>query len=151
MNEDLKKHANDYLYASYDNDMVGMFTTTVNFFIFLRKNYVIDHFDVVYQPENYYKLEPHIPKQEIVENSRKLFKSLLQSNEDSIDIKVKNIYTALIGISFCYHFPVEMMNTYAILGNVIDRDIAIKTLERDGMSSNWIQDPSGKDYTEFLL
>lgn len=150
MDENLKKLVNEYLYASYDNDMVGMFATTVSIFLYLRKNYIIDHFDTVYQPERYYKLEPHIPKQEIVENSRKLIKSLFLE-EDSIDLKVKNLYTSLIGISFCYHFPVEIMNTYAILGNPIDRDISIKTLKRDGISDNWLQEPSGNDYSEFLL
>lgn len=151
MDENLKKLVNDYLYTSYDNDMVGMFTTTVNLFLYLRKNYTIDHFDTVYQPERYYKLEAHIPKEEIVFNCRRLIKSIMQEGDDSIDLRVKNLYTTLIGISFCYHFPVEIMNTYAILGTNIDREISIKTLKRDGMSDNWLQEPSGNDYTEFLL
>ena len=151
MKENIIKHTNNFLVASHDNDMIGMLVSIVNFMIYLRKNYTIDHYDVILHPNNYYKFEPHIPKQEVVHNARNLITSLVKDSNDDVDVWVKNIYTVLVGIAFTYNMPVEAMNTYSVLGVEVNRVDGRNTLIRDGMSENWIQEPSNNDYTEFLL
>lgn len=155
MDDKLKENINNFLMASYDNDMVGMFTALTNFMTYLRCNHALEnHLVTIYQPSGYYKLEPHIPREEVVESCRNILKSFgkvqLEQPED-MDVYIKNLYTVLVGIGFSYHMPVEAMNSNARLKLWLTREDSLHILKLDLMSDNWVQEPSNNDYSEFLL
>ena len=86
-------------------------------------------------------------------NYRKLLKYAMRFQEKSIpyNIVLQNIYITIIAGIQLYHMPLyEMLEMSKDTTKEYSREEILELLLKDGMSPNWIKEPSGKDFTNLL-
>lgn len=151
MNEKTIKRFVDFQIADLDDDMVGMCKALVDWMTEIRQQ--IDHLKLPEpeQPFNFFKLDPHQPSMKLRKNYRKMCAHAVKyQQETDVDIKMINIYVTILAGLYIYHMPVKKMIELSELGS-IDRETAKEILLSDNMSSNWLKEPSGKDFTAIML
>ena len=152
MNESIIKAFNDFQIADLDNDMVGMCKAMVDWVKVLRAEIPDEEFPAIEPPEKFYKMDPHQPRMELRKNLRKMLAhSVKYQSEEDIVTKIKNVYVAVLAATYIYHMPTEKMVEVSKNPNEFTRNDAEKLLLEDNMSPNWLQEPSGKDFTAIML
>ena len=153
MNENILKCFDTFQITDLDDDMIGMCKSFVDFMKEIRRQIPDEEFPKAEAPHNFYKLQPHQPKMELRKNYRKMLAySVKHQNEENDTIKMLNIFVALLAGTYLYHMPSEkIVEASKQLDYVFTRSDSEKMLLDDDMSSNWIKEPSEKDFTAIML
>ena len=151
MNEKIIKRLDDFQIADLDDDMVGMYKALVDWMIEIHTQLPDGEFPDPEPPHNFYKMDPHQPRMELRKNLRKLLAHATKFQEDADDeVKLLNIYVAVLAAFYIYHMPVEKAVELS-KSSEITREVAQETLLVDKMSPNWLKEPSGRDFTAIML
>jgi hypothetical protein len=151
MNEKIIKRFDDFQIADLDDDMVGMYKALVDWMVEIRTQLPNGEFPDPEPPHNFYKMDPHQPRMELRKNLRKLLAHATKFQQDADDeVKLLNIYVAVLAAFYIYHMPVEKAVELS-KGTEITREVAQETLLADNMSPNWLKEPSGRDFTAIML
>lgn len=152
MNENIISCLKAFQYADYDDDLIGICKSIVDFLKEIRRQIPNEDFPDDEKPTNFYKLEPHHPRTDLRQNFRDLIRYTVHKQEDLDDtIKLLNIYIGLLAGIYVYHMPADKMIQE---GKKIDKEFtrkeAMLMLLEDNMSPNWIKEPSGRDFSIFM-
>ena len=151
MNEKIIQLFNNLQIADLDDDMIGICKAFVDFMAEIKNIVGEDNLPVTEKPNNFYKLQPHLPRMELRTNYRKfLGYAVKRQEEDDEQVKLINIHVALQAGMCVYHMPVEKMIELSNQGE-LTRELALETLLNDDMSPNWIKEPSGRDFSAIML
>jgi len=152
MNKIIKKSFDNFQIADLDDDMVGMCKSLVDWIKLLRKKIDLENIPLVEPPVSFFKLNPHQPKMEIRKNLRKFLAYVVYKQpESNLQLKMQNLYVAVIAATYVYHMPTEKMVEASLSKVRFTRDNAKEMLLNDNMSSNWLKEPSGRDFTAIML
>ena len=152
MNDNIIKAFNDFQTADFDDDMVGMFKSLVDWMKVLRAEAPLATFPNAETPHNFYKLDPHQPKMELRKTMRKMMAHAVKyQGEVEDENKIINIYVVILAASYIYHMPTDKMVSVALDNVEFTRDSAKEVLLNDNMSPNWLKEPSGRDFTAIML
>jgi hypothetical protein len=151
MNESILKAHDAFQITEFDDDMVGICMSLINLMAEVRKLVDTDKIPALEEPTKFYKLDPHLPRVDLRTSYRKMCAyAVKHQDEDDEEIKLINIYVAAMTGLYIYHMPAEKMVELAAAGTV-DREVAKQTLLDGDMSPNWLKEPSGNDYSVFML
>jgi hypothetical protein len=151
MNEKIVKCFDNFQVADLDDDMVGMYKALTDWMAEIRTQLPNGEFPDPEAPHNFYKMDPHQPRMELRKNYRKLLAHATKYQKESDDeIKLINIYVAIMAGCYIYHMPLDKMVELGKHGEVT-REVAQEALLADSMSPNWLKDPSGRDFTAIML
>ena len=151
MKSDILDAYRNFQIADFDDDLIGLSKSVIEWMKVLRAELPNETFPENNPPDNYYKLHPHFPRYELRLNIRDgLNFTVNHQKEDEYSVKLLNIYVLLLVITYLYHLPTEQIIKKSLEDNDIDRDIVKEMLLDDGMSPNWIKEPSGKDFSLVL-
>ena len=153
MNENILKCFDTFQITDLDDDMIGICKSFVDFMKEIRRQIPNEEFPENETPDNFYKLQPHQPKMELRKNYRKMLAYSVKHQEEIEETtKLLNLYVTLLVGTYLYHMPTEkMIEESKELDNDFTREASEKMLLDDDMSSNWIKEPSGKDFTAIML
>lgn len=152
MKESVINSYNKFQIADFDNDLVGMCKAMVDWIQVIRKELDGDSLPETEPLENFYKLDPHHPRYELRKNLRKfLLYAVKQQEETDLNIKLKNIYVAIVSATYVYHMPSDLIIKAGMEDKEFTREDSRTMLLNDNMSPNWLKEPSDTDYTEILL
>ena len=157
LSNSLSNNYNNIQITDFDDDIIGLaksFIETLQTLNYLLSNkHVTEIINNITFPFNYIKIHPHFPKMEYRKNYRKLLKYAMRFQEKSIpyNIVLQNIYITIIAGIQLYHMPLyEMLEMSKNTTKEYSREEILELLLKDGMSPNWIKEPSGKDFTNLL-
>jgi hypothetical protein len=143
---------NQFQIADLDDDMIGMCKAMVDWIKVLRSELPNEEFPKIDPPNNFYKLVPHQPKMELRKNLRKIMAHAVKyQKEDDVVTKIKNIYVTIVAGTYIYHMPTEKIVEAGKQNKEFTREDSKEMLLNDGMSENWLKEPSGKDFTAIML
>jgi hypothetical protein len=151
MNESILNACDAFQIAELDDDMVGICMSLINLMAEVRKLVDTDKIPALEEPTNFHKLYPHLPRVDLRTSYRKMCVYAVKHQEETDEeIKLINIYVAAMAGLYIYHMPAEKMVELAAAGTV-DREVAEQTLLDGDMSPNWLKEPSGNDFSAFIL
>lgn len=155
MNEKIKAAYDSFQIADFDNDMIGILKSLVDFIKVLRHeipNYTLPEENT---PPNFFiKLEPHLPRMDLRVNIRTGLEGVMKLKyEDTVDYvtHIKNIYVVILAIAYFYHMPIDKMIEESKKIEEFTREQSKNILLEDKMSPNWVQEPSGRDYSGIMV
>lgn len=143
---------NNYQIADFDDDMVGMCKALVDWMKVIRKELGQESPPDNEELDNFYKLDPHQPRMELRKNLRSALAYAVKGQEEEDEIvKLKNIFVVVVSATYVYHMPTKNMILASLDTNEFTREDSKNMLLADGMSPNWLKDPSGRDFTAIML
>jgi len=146
MNEDVYlKYYKEFKVADLDNDMVGICQSLTNYMIELRLFGPNCEMQPAIPPDSYFKHDPHLPRLELRDNLCKIFKSVYEDTSVGEE-KIINVYTLVLSAALVFNMPIGKMDEIAKTGKFISRDESKVMLLEDGMSPNWLIEPTGRNY-----
>lgn len=135
-----------------DDDMVGMCKAMVDWIKVIRTEIPDYTLPAATSPDIFHKMHPHQPKMELRKNLRKMLAHACKYQvEVDVDIKMVNIYVVILAATYIYHMPTEQMVAVSLSDSEFTREQSEKMLLDDGMSPNWLKEPSGKDFSAIML
>ena len=141
----------DLQIAELDHDLIGMFKACIEWMRVVIKQMPDLNYNLPDYPyAGYIKLHPHLPKPKDRIFIRKLAGHLFQRSDITLEERFLEIYKTIITIMYVFHFPVDILLEYSKNDIVITRELAKDILLQDGMSKNWIKEPSGYDFSKVL-
>lgn len=152
MKESVINAFNAFQIADLDDDMVGICKAYVDLIQTLRNELSGEELPEPGVLENFYKLDPHLPRMELRRSYRDSLGYAVKRQEDEdINIVLKNIFIAVIAGTYAYHMPTEKIIEAGLQDKEFSRDEIKDILLADNMSPNWIKEPSGKDFTAIMI
>lgn len=152
MNDNIIAAFNNFQIADLDDDMIGMYKALVDWLRVIRSELPNGEFPDEKAPDNYYKLDPHQPRMELRINTRKFLAYATKFQEETDEeIKLINLYTAVLATAYIYHMPAKKLEEDGKSTGEYTRAEAEKRLLTDNMSPNWIKEPSLRDFTAIML
>lgn len=145
--EKLKEDHNNFQFTDFDDDIVGMCHRLVHWMREVNNQAQAHGYELSKPetPEKFFKMQPHFPKMQYRKNLRKVIVMALR--EDSDEVCLKNLFTALLAATHIYHMPSEKMYEIALSDVEFTREDSKKLLLDDTMSPNWLKEPSDRDFT----
>lgn len=152
MNNNIIKCYNTFQITDYDDDMIGICKSFVDFVKEIRRQILNEELPDTEPPSNFYKLQPHQPRMELRKNYRKMLAySVKNQNESDETIKLLNLYVAILAGTYIYHMPTEKITEASKhINTEFTRKDSETMLLDDKMSPNWIKEPSGRDFTAIM-
>ena len=151
MTENIIAAFDTFQIADLDDDMVGMCVALVNWMKVLRQESPDTVFPETEAPSNFYKLDPHQPKMESRKSCRKMLAHSTKFQKEDNETKLINIYVTLLATTYIYHMPTNAMVKASEETKEFTRDDARTMLLNDNMSTNWLKEPSDKDFSAIML
>jgi hypothetical protein len=151
MKDNLLKALYDFQTCEFDHDMVGMCKAYVDWLKILRQE-ISGDLPENEKPDNFYKLDPHLPRMELRENVRDFLAAATKKQKQEVDINVRmlNLYVGVLASMYAYHMPTDKIIEASKLDTEFTRKDAEKLLLDDNMSPNWIKEPSGTDFSAVM-
>jgi len=135
-----------------DDDMVGMCKALVDWMKIIRQELFDLELPEAEKPTKFYKMNPHQPRMELRKNLRKMMAHACRfQQEENESVKIINVYVVVLAATYLYHMPTDLMIKASLSQVEFTRTMAEKMLLDDGMSPNWLKEPSGKDFTAIML
>lgn len=153
MKDNIVNAFNNFQIADLDHDMIGMCKALVDWLQILRNEIPDEALPVLEKPDNYFKLDPHLPRMELRSNARDFLAAATKKQKEEIDfnIKVKNLYVGVCATAVIYHMPIEKIIEASNVDVEFTREDAKQMLLDNNMSPNWVKEPSGKDFSAIML
>lgn len=151
MNEEEIKLNHKIQHADYDDDLIGICTTiteTLKYYKNKSKEFNIK-LEEPKEPFNYIKMNPFVAQMKYRKNIRKVLS--IASKEQNEIIRIQNVYIVLLATLYIYHFPIQELINLIDSNKDINRNIIQDILLKDGMSENWIKEPTDKDFTKLYM
>jgi hypothetical protein len=152
MNNQLRDLYVDFQIADFDDDLIAICVRAVNILKWGFQEALDGDFEPAENelPNRFFKLQPHFPSMK----NRKACRNALDyamKLEEKHDVKVVNIMTTIIAITYVYHLPTAGLYEAAKNNIEFGRKEAEQMLLEDKMSSNWIKEPSNRDFSAIIL
>lgn len=153
LNDNIKKLKichNKFQHADFDNDLVGMF---IELLIWLREIHIISQdigitFDKVESPENWVKIHPHYPSNDIRQSIRSVLSDVFKIPNNTPDEEVLLVsYFSIFVCAFYYNISPFKLEELMYSDEKVTRESALQILIEYGMPSNFYKEPSMEDYT----
>lgn len=152
MNQTIIDAFDTFQIADLDDDMVAMCKALVDWMKVVQRE--IPHVELpkAEPPSRFYKMNPHQPKMELRKNLRKMMAHACKyQQEPNEEVQILNVYVVILAATYLYHMPTEQMVAASRQSVEFTRKEAERMLLEDGMSPNWLKEPSGKDFTAIML
>lgn len=152
MKENIINAFDQYQISELDHDMIGICKSFVYWLKILRMEITGD-LPNNETPNNFFKLDPHLPKMELRTNVREFLAAATKKQKEEVDLEIRlqNLYVAVLAATYAYHMPTDKI----IEASNEDKDVSRKECEEmllaNNMSPNWIKEPSGKDFSAIML
>lgn len=147
----LKNLSNAFLVAELDNDIIGICKSIVDFMQEIRKLVDPENLETPEDPKDFFKIDPHLPRNELRERFRNTLKFLVLTEDMDEQTRLLNLYVFLLAASYFYNFPIKEMINRSEDYSFFFRNESLEMLLNDKMSPNWITEPSGKDFSKYLI
>jgi hypothetical protein len=145
--EKLKEMHVNWQITDFDDDIVGICYELVHWMREVNKQAqaLNAQLSPPEDPEKFFKLQPHFPKMQYRKNLRKVIVMALREEDDSLCLS--NLFTSLLAAAYVYHMPSQAMYELALNDKEFTREDSKQLLLDDTMSTNWLKEPSGRDFT----
>lgn len=152
MKENIIKAFDQFQIAELDHDMIGICKSFVDWLKLLRQQ-IVGSIPTNEPPNNFYKLDPHLPRMELRDNVRRFLAVATkgQNKDIEIDIQLQNLYVAVLAATYAYHMPTDKIIEASDQDKEVSRKECEEMLLANNMSPNWIKEPSGKDFSAIML
>jgi hypothetical protein len=152
MNKDILDAFDAFQVTDLDDDMAGMCKALVDWMKLIRTQVPAESLPPAEPPTRFYKMNPHQPKMELRKNLRKMMAHACKyQQEEDETVRILNVYVVVLAAGYLYHMPTELLVQASQSDEEFTREMAEKILLDDGMSPNWLKEPSGKDFTAIML
>jgi hypothetical protein len=152
MKQELIDYYIQFQITDYDDDLIGICKSLVDWGQAIKKEMGSEPLPPNEVPENFYKIQPHHPRMELRFSLRKFLSVAIRQKTDVDEItNLKNIFVCVMASMYVYHLPVEKLLEIIQAETEFTREDAKNVLLEDGMSLNWIKEPSGRDFSKILL
>jgi len=152
MKENIIKAFDQYQIAELDHDMIGICKSFVNWLKILQQE-INGSVPVNEPPDNFYKLDPHLPRMELRTNIREFLAAATKRQKEDVELntRLQNLYVAVLAATYAYHMPTDKIIEASSQDTEISRKECEEMLLANNMSPNWIKEPSGKDFSAIML
>lgn len=152
MKENIIKAFDQYQIAELDHDMIGICKSFVDWLKVLRQE-IDSSVPANEPPDNFYKLDPHLPRMELRTNVREFLAVATKKQKEEVDLntRLQNLYVAVLASTYAYHMPTDKIIEASTQNKEISRKECEEMLLANNMSPNWIKEPSGKDFSAIML
>jgi hypothetical protein len=152
MNNQLRDLYVDFQIADFDDDLIAICVRTVNILKWGFQEALEGEFEPAQNewPSRFFKLQPHFPSMKNRKSCRQALDYAMKL-EEAHEVKVVNIMTTMIAITYVYHLPTAGLYEAAKNNMQFCRKEAELMLIEDKMSSNWIKEPSHRDFSAIIL
>lgn len=145
--EKLKENHIAFQITDFDDDIVGICHSLVHWMRVVIEQSQEHYYELSKPetPERFFKMQPHFPKMQYRKNLRKIIAMALKEEDD--EICIRNLFTSLLAATYIYHLPSEKIYEIALSNVEFNREDSKKLLLDDNMSSNWLKEPSNRDFS----
>jgi hypothetical protein len=152
MNNLLRDLYVDFQIADHDDDLIEICVRAVNILKWGFQEALDGDFNPAQNewPHRFFKLQPHFPSMKNRKACRNALDYAMKLEEEH-EVKVVNIMTTIIAITYVYHLPTAGLYEAAKNNIEFGRKEAEQMLLEDKMSSNWIKEPSNRDFSAIIL
>jgi hypothetical protein len=153
MNQAIIDQFINFQQAHFDHDMIGMCKSTVEWLSVISLEIPEDELPITEVPKNFYKLDPHFPDIKLRDKTVEMLAYFTRHNKETDSlVKLKSLYVAVVAMTYVFHMPTEkILEASKTFKGEFSREQAKEMLLADNMSSNWIKEPSGTDFTAVML
>lgn len=154
MNQNILDAFDNYQIADLNYDVVGICKSLIDWLKILNVELDKDTMFDLEKPENFFKLDPHIPRSDLRTNTRQFLALATKNQKENVEYikKIKNLYVSVVAAAYVYHLPTDKIIEMSKKNVEYSREDVQKMLLEDNMSPNWIKlNDYSLDKSQYLL